>query len=91
MLPVGKPRHDHLVELGQQRAERLRALRRRSGKLSPHLAGTDGFTHRPLPQTGQVVGNPVHERMPVRSESVQVSERRIVPVIRLFGIRLVGI
>ena len=41
MVPVGEPRHDHVVEVAQQRLERLAVLGRSGGKLRADRARSD--------------------------------------------------
>ncbi len=87
-LPVGDPRHQHLVEVAQDRGERLPALRRRGGQRGADLARLDLREHRALADALEVAGGPVDRRVAVLPEAHFISSLDLGPGARVQHLRL---
>ena len=59
MLPVSDPRHDELIQIGENLVERFSLLRRLFGQRFGHLSWFDSREDRPLLDTSQIIDHPV--------------------------------
>ena len=68
VLPVGQARHDELIEVGEQRVERLARLRGLGRQGAAYVAGRHPGEDRQVVQAGPVVGDPVDGCMALAAE-----------------------
>ena len=68
VLPLREAGHDDSIEVGHHGGERLGFGRRVVGQRGSHVAGRDRRLHRPLVDLGDVVGDPVDQRVAAGAE-----------------------
>ena len=81
MLPVGEAGRYHTVEVCEHFLERLRQFRGGVWESAEHIARFHRLAHRPVTDGAQVLGHPVHHRVAVTAESVQIERGRYARVV----------